>query len=1349
MSDRDNPLAYGHYPGYEEDQRGGVGDSARGLMKDAFGMLRNRHGSRPQSGSGQGPPQSWAEGPPGQSPSQGQQPYGSQSQTGSPAYQNPPYQSSSGGKSDKLSGFLGKFQDVVADIGSEVAEKIGTSLDPQAYAQYGNKPNAQNRFGSFAPQRRHNDVKWYVDGCGYMWAVSEALEHAKESIWILDWWLSPELYLRRPPAQNEQYRVDRMLLEAARRGVRVNIIVYKEVKQALTLSSEHTKKALEALHPNIAVFRHPDHAPDAHDLESAISSSLGDLSMNAPKLATLPDEQVKGLYGIRDDVILFWAHHEKLCLIDGKIAFMGGLDLCFGRWDTYQHAITDVHPTDLNEIVFPGQDYNNARVLDFENVAHWDQNQLDRKVTSRMGWSDISVCLRGPVVEDLRKHFVDRWNFIYDIKYVSQQNSRYLKLALYGRPSSSVGQQPVGPSPTTTGPTVASPLGSHPSQPAWSPQSSLSAPFGPTSQGVSGAGTAPPQPGGLSAPFAATSPGGQGGLSTPQPGWSSQSPVSGPAGNQAGSQSPLVPSPGGQYGPPKPYNNPYSGQQLPPPPPGAPRLPQPQQAESGYRPQNPQGAQGVQADYSPTPTHDPARPPPPKQAEPGYGPQSPQGDQGIQGDYSPTPAYTPSGPPPPQQAEPGYRPQNPQGAQGVQGDHSSTPTYTPQQAKPGYHPQGAQGVQGDYSSTPTYTPPGPPPPQQAEPGYRPQNPPGAQGIQGDYSSTPTYSPSGPPGPPPPQQAEPGYRPQNHQGAQGIQEHHTPTPAYNSPQHDQPPQHGQIPYFPPPPPGQDPYQQQTRGLSDYDHQDEGVRGLKDDFSNLRSQLAGQVHHYQDRLAGHRHQAQQAPQAQAGSGGGPGGMSCQIVRSCTKWSHGVPTEHSIADAYAAIIRDSHHFVYIENQFFITATSDAQKPVENRIGAAIVERILRAARAGQKYKIIVVIPSVPGFAGDLHDDSSLGTRAIMEFQYYSISRGGHSILELVAKEGYNPLDYIRFYNLRNYDRINVSRSLLQVEQRSGVDYEDARKQHDFAEVGTGGYGPGGPSSTTRGFDTNAPFREYQQAAQQISSSGSGNGRWDSVSECYMLDGEDIRNVPWDSDIPEIDAFVSEELYIHTKVLIADDRVVICGSANLNDRSQLGSHDSEIALIIEDFTPVESVMDGKPWTAGRFATSLRRELFKVHLGLVKPQDYKRHQANFDPVGVPNEYDLNSPESRVVADPLSDTFQSLWNSRARTNTDVFRQVFHVVPDDNIRNWASYKEFFEYYFRKVEGDFGRSQPPRYEWGHVVKDNFAPGPEGAKQVKELLSKVKGTLVEMPLMFLIEEDIAKTGLSLNSFTEPIYT
>lgn len=222
----------------------------------------------------------------------------------------------------------------------------------------------------------------------------------------------------------------------------------------------------------------------------------------------------------------------------------------------------------------------------------------------------------------------------------------------------------------------------------------------------------------------------------------------------------------------------------------------------------------------------------------------------------------------------------------------------------------------------------------------------------------------------------------------------------------------------------------------------------------------------------------------------------------------------------------------------------------------------------------------------------------------------------------------------------------------------------------------------------------------------------------------------------------------MIADDRVVICGSANLNDRSQLGDHDSEIAVIIEDYTPVQSSMNGKPWTASRFAASLRRQLFRKHLGLLPPQDYERPDANSEPVGIPNHFDFDAPESQIVADPLADTLQSLWNTRAKTNTEVFRKVFHAVPDDTVRNWATYREFYGYYFKNVDKD-EKAKPARYEYGHVVRDDFPPGPEGVRQVKELLSQVKGTLVEMPLMFLIEEDVAKSGLTLNDLTEPLYT
>ena len=311
----------------------------------------------------------------------------------------------------------------------------------------------ENRFHSFAPPRTGNDAKWFVDGCGYMWAVSVAIEEAKESIWILDWWLSPELYLRRPPSQNENYRIDRMLLAAAERGVKVNIIVYKEVAEVLTrefihhstygasfsisparanssiVCSEHTKKALE-IHPNIAVFRHPDHAPSGKVLESEIESKLKNFSLSHLDLRKLPSDSLKALYGMNNDVILYWAHHEKLCLIDGTVAFMGGLDLCFGRWDPNSHPLADAHPTDVNQILFPGQDFNNARVYDFQDVTKFMDNKLDRTKSSRMGWSDLSICIQGPVVEDLRAHFVQRWNFIYDEKYDAWADARYKPLIL-------------------------------------------------------------------------------------------------------------------------------------------------------------------------------------------------------------------------------------------------------------------------------------------------------------------------------------------------------------------------------------------------------------------------------------------------------------------------------------------------------------------------------------------------------------------------------------------------------------------------------------------------------------------------------------------------------------------------------------------------------------------------------------------------------------------------------------------------------------------------------------------------------------------------------------------------------
>ncbi|RMZ88745.1 hypothetical protein DV736_g4026, partial [Chaetothyriales sp. CBS 134916] len=1207
----DDNLAYGD--DYSESrghgsQPGQTGD--RGFIGSTFNKLKTRYDQHQQSSA-----QNY-----GYSSDSNQGNYGQQaSNTGYPQPGQAGYQ---GGaptqrpqqKRDLATGVFGALHGTIQTIGSDVGRLLGTEYRPPGqqpgpgpapgysgpspgysgsspgYSSqgYSSPPNQsqQHRYQSFATVKGGNDVKWYVDGCGYFWAISKALDEARESVWILDWWLSPELYLRRPPAQNEQWRLDRVLQRVANRGVKVNVIVYKEVTQALTL------------------FRHPDHLPDSQTTQSSLVSAFQGLKLDAAGLSKLGQDALKGIYGITNDVILYWAHHEKLCLIDGRNAFMGGLDLCFGRWDTNQHSITDVHPENPNLVTFPGQDYNNARVMDFNDVPHPFQNKLDRTKTPRMGWSDISVSLHGPCVDDLRHHFIDRWNFIYSEKYNVRKDARYARLTDPYTHDSSM-QVPV-------------------------PQHLVGVPQdGPTQTTTSSTGQYQQ---------------GQQQLSTP------------------GAQPPygqtFAPPPGSQ-----PYSQPAWQSTARP---HTPNTPVSQHSQQQQVPDYSQTQSWETQQYYPPP---PPGPPPQGQDPQHLAPQSfPPPDQGQIGSYSPSQQHPSS-----QTSQSAYTNQQQPISQTGQA------AYTSSQQQPSY-----QTGQTAYTS-----------PQQ-------------QPVQ--QTSQPQYAP--------------------YQGSAEL-------PAVQTAQ---------------------PYQQQVyqnapgaRGLDDgQPYQDHGQaygseRGFGSRFKGEGKQFEQELSSFGNMLAGGLQQ--KTGKFFGGKSGHPysqnyGPMHCQILRSCTLWSNGTPTEKSIQTAYIDVIEKSQHFVYIENQFFITATGDKQKPVQNLIGKALVDRILRAARNNEKYKVIVVIPAVPAFAGDLRDDDSLGTRAIMEFQYFSINRGGHSIMELIAQAGHNPLDYIRFYNLRNYDRINAVGISGQTLHQSGQQHHGTVGA-SYGNVGGGtGFQPGVPGDQ---------YPQYQTTAQQYSKGIS--GRWDSVAECYMLGGEDIRNVPWDGPPEsELDAFVSEELYIHSKCLIADDRVVICGSANLNDRSQLGTHDSEIAILVDDPTPCQTTMNGRPWQASRFAASLRRQLFRKYLGLLPPQDMTRPNANFEPVGIPNSYDWGSPEDRLVSDPLADTFQALWNTRARTNTDVFRKAFRAVPDDTVHSWNDYKEFYEYYFNgavsQAEGkklDPG-VKAPSVQYGHVVKEDF---PGGVKELKDLLSTVKGTLVEMPLTFLSDEDIAKEGLSLNSLTEQVYT
>ncbi|EGG05908.1 uncharacterized protein MELLADRAFT_48625 [Melampsora larici-populina 98AG31] len=252
--------------------------------------------------------------------------------------------------------------------------------------------SGKNRFDSYAPIRMNVSAQWLIDGRDYFWNLSKAILLAKERIYIHDWWLSPELYLRRPPALNQKWRLDRLLQRKANEGVQIFVIVYKEVSNGFTpVESGYTKSRLLSLSPNIHIQRSPSHTGTGN---------------------------------------LLWSHHEKLCVIDETIAFMGGLDLCFGRWDSPGHVLIDDATGGLDFVenfdrqthdvedgqIWPGKDYSNQRVSDFFNLTRPEEDMYDRDRVPRQPWHDIGLQLVGQPARDLCRHFIQRWNYLLRTK---------------------------------------------------------------------------------------------------------------------------------------------------------------------------------------------------------------------------------------------------------------------------------------------------------------------------------------------------------------------------------------------------------------------------------------------------------------------------------------------------------------------------------------------------------------------------------------------------------------------------------------------------------------------------------------------------------------------------------------------------------------------------------------------------------------------------------------------------------------------------------------------------------------------------------------------------------------------
>lgn len=155
---------------------------------------------------------------------------------------------------------------------------------------------------------------------------------------------------------------------------------------------------------------------------------------------------------------------------------------------------------------------------------------------------------------------------------------------------------------------------------------------------------------------------------------------------------------------------------------------------------------------------------------------------------------------------------------------------------------------------------------------------------------------------------------------------------------------------------------------------------------------------------------------------------------------------------------------------------------------------------FRIIIVIPAIPGFPGDLRENAANGTRAIIDYQYKSICRGEHSIFGRIAAAGVDPAKYLFFFNLRAYDRLHKPAALYDKEAAADVQRAQAVAAADGDE---------------------------QVAAMQKKFAELGGSNHDSIAAAAMLGPETVASTQWRGDADaERDNIINEELYIHSKV-------------------------------------------------------------------------------------------------------------------------------------------------------------------------------------------------------------------------------
>jgi len=175
------------------------------------------------------------------------------------------------------------------------------------------------------PPRAGNHVEVLVDGAEALPAIAQAIAGARSHVELAGWYFSPDFQL-----EERGCSLRELLADAAER-VDVRLLAWAGAP--------------------LPLFR-----PDRKDVQRALERLTG-----GTRIRRGLDARERPMH----------CHHEKLVLVDGELAFVGGIDLTTlegDRYDTSDHPARGTH-----------------------------------------GWHDATALLRGPAVADVAAHFALRW----------------------------------------------------------------------------------------------------------------------------------------------------------------------------------------------------------------------------------------------------------------------------------------------------------------------------------------------------------------------------------------------------------------------------------------------------------------------------------------------------------------------------------------------------------------------------------------------------------------------------------------------------------------------------------------------------------------------------------------------------------------------------------------------------------------------------------------------------------------------------------------------------------------------------------------------------------------------------